>query len=415
MKTSTLTLVFLSAANAFTSTQSVFLQQSKLAYSPLIQQTPHSQRTSSSAIQAKLGERDRTIPLPDFSKVGDAVSGNNKQKKTGRPDSPPPAPFLNKRLFAQLIVSQLTIFGFAYFQTGGATLATLLQNSHFDSPTAIALGVAAALPLIGLNRVVEESDAEELASINLSTDLLAYSLFGKNTQPAFALFVSAVMCTITGVVEETVFRGQVMPNVFLGLAANGWVTSPHTGIAAAAVLSSVLFAAGHLNIGGGFRYLVSPEARALFTLQFFNGLTFATLFGLTGDLTAPIVAHALYDLSALYGTHMRVTKQLSYAEEQAGGRPKTPMDAARRAFYLMDRNKDGFVSPRELRIGLYSFGIFAPTGFSDKVFKKVDRDGDGLIDAKEFEKTLQSSVGPNQSAEEAATNTIKRSILGVQM
>uniref|UniRef100_A0A7S4B6P6 EF-hand domain-containing protein n=1 Tax=Chrysotila carterae TaxID=13221 RepID=A0A7S4B6P6_CHRCT len=372
-------------------------------------------RVASNLISAKVEEKERTATFPDLSSLGDAITGKDNGKKNNKPSSPPSAPFLNKRLFAQLVLSQLTIGGFANIQSNGATWATLVQNSHFGSPAALALGVAAALPLIGLGRVIEESDSEDLASINLSTDLIAYSLFGKNTQPAFALAASAFMCTLTGVVEETVFRGQVMPNLFNWLAANNWVDSAAQGLAFAGVLSSVLFAAGHLNFGGGLRNLVSAEARTLFTLQFFNGLTFATLYGLTGDLTAPIIAHALYDLSALYGTHLRVTKQLSYAEEQAGGRPKTPMDAARRTFYLMDRNKDGFVSPRELRIGLYFFGIIPPRSFSDKLFGNVDIDGDGRISEREFLRQLKSNVEDGKSPEEAAGNAMKRSVLGVQM
>eukprot|EP00965_Chrysotila_dentata_P041269 1369029-Pleurochrysis_carterae.AAC.1 len=48
-------------------------------------------RVASTTIQAKVEEKEPTVAFPDFSSLGDAVTGKDRESKNNKPDSPPPA------------------------------------------------------------------------------------------------------------------------------------------------------------------------------------------------------------------------------------------------------------------------------------------------------------------------------------
>jgi len=123
---------------------------------------------------------------------------------------------------------------------------------------------------------------------------------------------------------------------------------------------------------------------------------------LSGNLAVPIVAHALYDLYTFYETHLAVTTQMEYADKNADS------DLAKRTFLMMDTNRDGMVSPAELRVGLYSFGVSSDKMAAMEVFDEADTDSSGGLDFAEFKEFVESNGGD-------ASRAIKRSLLGARM
>merc|ERR1712125_316244 len=75
---------------------------------------------------------------------------------------------------------------------------------------------------------------------------------------------------------------------------------------------------------------------------------------------------------------------------------------AKQAFYLMDTNRDGELSRKELRIALYSYGINLSRVESEEIKEAADKDGSGLIDFDEY----LEFVGPTGSRFRAVKNTL---------
>ena len=139
------------------------------------------------------------------------------------------------------------------------------------------------------------------------------------------------------------------------------------------------------------------------------------------QLTTAIVAHFLYDLYTLYATHLVVTDQIAYSRAPLPPLPqqsltamrwrmtrgKAFVDQARRAFLLMDANKDAQISQDELRVGLYSMGLKLDDEGLRSTFSLADTDQSGDIDFDEF----LEFVG---RAESEASRAIKNSLLGVR-
>lgn len=86
----------------------------------------------------------------------------------------------------------------------------------------------------------------------------------------------AIVSALAGIAEEALFRGVVQAAL-----ADAWGTAP--AVAAAAVL----FGLAH--------FVTAAYAVAGVVV----GIVLGALFATTGDLTAPIVAHATYDFAAL--------------------------------------------------------------------------------------------------------------------
>ena len=121
---------------------------------------------------------------------------------------------VNVGLVRQLTLNQLLI-GWTIW-SGGEGAAVLARDAHFDSLLALPLGVLGVLPLIFISRKIERSESGVVADLNLSTNLLVLRLFGSEKQPVLALAASLFLACLTGLVEETTFRGEILPSLAQG-------------------------------------------------------------------------------------------------------------------------------------------------------------------------------------------------------
>jgi len=114
-------------------------------------------------------------------------------------------PSINFPLVTQNLANQALI-GFQIW-TGGSGFRVLSQETHFGTG-ALILGIVGVIPLLALSRTLETSESPLVAGLNLSTNMAVLRLFGPTSQPILAFLVSLLMATSTGIVEETIFRGQ---------------------------------------------------------------------------------------------------------------------------------------------------------------------------------------------------------------
>ena len=112
---------------------------------------------------------------------------------------------INFPLVTQNLANQALI-GFQIW-TGGSGFRVLSEESHFGVG-AIILGIAGMIPMIALSRAIETSESPLVSGLNLSTNMAVLRLFGPTSKPILAFLVSLLMAASTGIVEETVFRGQ---------------------------------------------------------------------------------------------------------------------------------------------------------------------------------------------------------------
>lgn len=186
-----------------------------------------------------------------------------------------------------------------------------------------------------------------------------------------------------------------------------------------ALLSTLLFAVLHTNPLSFFKGVEAfLDNFVLLILQIINGAIFAVLYLSTGNLAVPIITHALYDLYTFYKTHIvDVAGQMEYAEEEAlmpicsSNRVEKKwvskygedwLKEAKQSFFLMDTNRDGELSRKELRVALYSYGINLSKVESEEIEQAVDTDGSGLIDFDEY----LEFIGPTGSRFKAVRNTL---------
>ncbi|KAL3912673.1 MAG: hypothetical protein SGILL_006791, partial [Bacillariaceae sp.] len=201
--------------------------------------------------------------------------------------------FVSAPLVLQQAANQALI-GSSIF-TGGYSYQVLAQHSHFG-PAALALGALGLVPLLGFSRAVETSESPKFAGLNISTEAVMLRMFGDNPQPGLALGVTAFLATLTGLVEETIFRGQLLPGLAQWSSTNLGVDGG-VGVFCGAALSTIIFAALHANplsfLSGSKEGI--QDNLVLLAYQLVTGGIFASLYVATGNLAVPIVAHALYD------------------------------------------------------------------------------------------------------------------------
>jgi membrane protease YdiL (CAAX protease family) len=315
---------------------------------------------------------------------------------------------LNLGLIAQNAANQALIGSTIW--TGGNGYEVLTDKAAFGV-FGIVLGVLGVLPLLALSRKIETSESYLVSGLNLSTNMAVLRLFGDTPKPISVLLVSAFLAGLTGVVEETTFRGQLLP-VFANKFGDGDVL---TG----AFLSTVLFAFLHTNPLSFFKGDNDSKLDnlVLFVLQLVNGSVFAFLYLFTGNLAVPIITHGLYDFYTFYKTHMvDVAGQMEYAAREAlmpqmsrGVEQKWTLSrgqdfvkGVQESFYLMDTNRDGVLSRKELRVALFSYGINLSELQSAKVARQADLDQSGDIDLDEF----IEFVGPTGSTGKSVRNTL---------
>eukprot|EP00535_Pseudo-nitzschia_heimii_P007121 CAMPEP_0197174198 /NCGR_PEP_ID=MMETSP1423-20130617/825_1 /TAXON_ID=476441 /ORGANISM="Pseudo-nitzschia heimii, Strain UNC1101" /LENGTH=428 /DNA_ID=CAMNT_0042623101 /DNA_START=127 /DNA_END=1413 /DNA_ORIENTATION=+ len=293
---------------------------------------------------------------------------------------------------------------------GGNGFTVLSEQTHFGA-VALILAIVGVIPMLALSRAIETSESPYVSGLNLSTNMAVLRLFGPTPRPISAFLISLLMATTTGIAEETLFRGQCLP-AFAFAYGNGDVL---TG----AFLSTLLFAVLHTNPLSFFKGMDAfLDNFALLILQIINGAIFTVLYVFTGNLAVPIITHALYDLYTFYKTHIvDVAGQMDYAEVESlmpictstGIEKKWVakygedwLKEAKESFFLMDTNRDGKLSRKELRIALYSYGINLSKLESEAIEQAVDTDGSGSIDFDEY----LEFIGPTGSRYKAVRNTL---------
>ena len=156
----------------------------------------------------------------------------------------------------------------------------------------------------------------------------------------------------------------------------------------------------------------------LLILQIINLTIFAFLYISTGNLAVPILTHALYDFYTFYKTHLvDVAGHMEYAQREAlmpvcssnkienmwiERRGADWLNDAKQSFYLMDTNRDGLLSRKELRISLYSYGVYLSKAQSEQVKLAADVDDSGSISFDEY----LDFIGPPGSQYKAVRCTL---------
>jgi membrane protease YdiL (CAAX protease family) len=157
-------------------------------------------------------------------------------------------------------------------------------NNHL---LAIFWGVVATLPLLIGLLLINQLQFQPLVRIR--------GFVAERVAPLFAplsLFELAAISFAAGFGEEMLFRGLLQTGIAESIGGSA-------GIAAAIVVVSILFGACHW---------LTPTYAVLATIA---GAYFGGLFLLTGNLLAPLVAHALYDYLALvYLTRVSVSEEM---------------------------------------------------------------------------------------------------------
>lgn len=324
-------------------------------------------------------------------------------------------PRVNLGVVASQTANQVLI-GSTIF-TGGLSYQVLVHHANFD-PSGLALGVLGLIPLLAFSNTVETSESPLVAGLNLSTNAALLRMFGTTPQPVVAFGVSAFLAGLTGLVEEIVFRGQLMP-ILTEWSKGSMGLDAGTGLFYGAAMSTLIFAALHANLTSLFRGKEAlQENLVLMAFQIVTGAIFASLYVATNNLAVPIVAHSLYDFVTFYKTHLDVTGQIQYAAKERlmpsaeyevekkweAERGESFVNDARELFYLMDKNKDGVLSRKELRVALFKYGINLSRLESETVTLKADLDGSDTIDFGEF----LEFVGPQGTTEKA----VKYAIVG---
>jgi membrane protease YdiL (CAAX protease family) len=334
---------------------------------------------------------------------------------------PPPRNGINQFLIRALTLNQYLILGIAIavsaaiiFVTNGfpgfSDLNDILQWSGGDvdvfdlnlSPERLLIGVGAAMPLLAVSNIVENSDRRAFANINFSTITMCLTLFGRRSVPiddflppqykganavSFpttswpeAATQSFILSSITGFCEESVFRRLVPAMIFLLLGPDGNPLIPYVG-------QALLFGLGHAQPGNKL-----TENAILIGLQTFNGLGTGLVYILTGgDLVPCIISHATYDFIVFFKTWKDANDQLEYAEAMSKKplpsdekqvrnliptNPKVDPNLAykllKRMFYLFDIDKNKTLSLSEVRKGIAYMAIERKVG-SPPSQSEVDR------------------------------------------
>ena len=139
------------------------------------------------------------------------------------------------------------------------------------SVPAILWGIGAAVPMLVAFGWALRTPWPAVANIRRFLEHVVRPIFG-----AWSVLQLAVISMLAGICEEALFRGVLQ----------AWLTSiagPVVGI----VAGSVAFGFAH------------PISRSYIIAATITGLYLGLLFRATGDLLAPILAHAVYDFCAL--------------------------------------------------------------------------------------------------------------------
>lgn len=276
----------------------------------------------------------------------------------------PRAPAVNLGLLGLLLANQALI-AVPTLLLGG--MAALGEHGDFNQLTTYALGVLGALPLIAISNAVDASRDERTIPITWATEVLALKMFGLRQEPAVAAAVCLGLGAVVGLVEETAFRGLMLPALADQLGGGLAPT------AAALCATSALFAALHLNPLKLAKRGIDGSDLVALGLQLSCGLWFGALSAVPGgNLGIPIVAHCLYDAFVLWSTHLAVSAQYAYAKAEVRADEKhTPTAVQQWAaalgdrfvrdaeylFHFLDKDRSQTIELYELLVGLRAYGL----------------------------------------------------------
>jgi len=345
---------------------------------------------SSSVLSKKRGEQQQSATQESSSSDDDDIYWNGR--------------YVGRLLFNQIILG-------SSIWIGGVGYEVLVRESDFASISSFVYGIIGVIPLLLFSYYgVETSESPYVSNINVSTNRLVLQLLGsKKFQPIVAFLTSLALASITGLAEEVLFRGQVLPSLGSWSITQGWTEDAFPAVIYGTILSTIIFSALHINPTGVILSLYQQVRQqfsedkdendedslkalwvdivVLFGFQCVTGLTFALCFiGTGGNLAVPIITHTLYDFYTFYKTHYVVTTQMEYAtalvqppeevndntwfpsffrsttkEEDEERRWSTlygtnyVKDIRTAFYYYMDTNRDGVLSRKELRIALNSY------------------------------------------------------------
>jgi hypothetical protein len=286
-----------------------------------------------------------------------------------------------------------------------AGLSANPQNYHslldwHATPVRLLDGVLAAVPLIALGTMVEQSEHRPASHFNFSITNTVISLFGRrrkpnlnqvstssNVPPCSSTFQVTVfslgLAAVSAISQELIYRG-LLPAVL--------VSCSHS-VVTALLGQSLLFGLGQLR-----RTSSLQENAAFVFINAFNALWYGSVYLATGgDILPVILAHLLYESHILVETWKRINdqmewtehsspKQLSAHEElqlkqiqlEAGGSlaPET-LGFCRRFFYAFDHEHKGTLSlPDVQRAVAYAFlhdPIVPSTAKVEALFQEMAR------------------------------------------
>ena len=284
-----------------------------------------------------------------------------------------------------------------------------MQDFHslFDwNPTLFRLaeGVLAAIPMVAVGCVLENSDDRDASQVNFSTTNMVISLFGRRqsrfepsaSAPSQVMMLSAAIALSTGLSEELIFRGYI-PSAIAGLTHS---------VPLALVGQAILFACGHLS-----KDARPGENRLVGSQQLFNGLFQGMVYLVTGgDILPCIVSHVLYDCHILCETWMVINNQLDYTQEcsqkdlvaeeerkvtqlqkETGAMlTSDTIDFARRFFYAFDSKHKGTLSQKDTQRAIsYAF-------MNDKVVPDPRLVDDLFRQVQDSKRSAEVHVTPDQ-------------------
>ncbi len=149
---------------------------------------------------------DRTESSIVLTRVGTTRPNTLLFMSNGSDDIPTnSSPAINIPLITRNLANQALLGSTIW--TGGNGLTVLTEEARFGAG-ALVLGVLGVIPLLALSRAIETSESPLVSGLNLSTNMAVLRLFGPTSQPILAFFASLLMAASTGLVEETLFRGQ---------------------------------------------------------------------------------------------------------------------------------------------------------------------------------------------------------------
>jgi hypothetical protein len=240
-------------------------------------------------------------------------------------------------------------------------------SSHaiFDftpKPLQIVEGMLGVAPLIGLERLLEESDDRGAIQSCFATSNMVLSLFGRRrsaedfegTAPELMATLALGVALCAGLSEELLFRAYTPIGLF---ALSNSVLFALLGQAA-------LFALVHISPS-----VNGAQNRIMAGLQFTNGLWYGMVYLMTGgDVLPCIIAHVLHDMYIFCSSWDTINNQMDYTQkaykiplpqreesslkklqELAGpSLNKETLNFARRFFYAFDSKQQGSLSLQDV-------------------------------------------------------------------